>query len=64
MKREAGANARALARETKRLMEIEQSIVKLGDEDLLDLADIFAEMRDTPIAEFAFAEMSRRELRL
>jgi hypothetical protein len=64
MKREAEANARASAREAKRLMDIEQSIVKLGDEDLLDLADIFAETRDTPIAEFAFAELSRRGLSL
>jgi len=48
----------------KRLTQIEMSIIELGDEDLLDLADIFRERSQTAIAQYAFAEMTRREISL
>ena len=60
MKREAAQNAGAM----KRLLQIEMSIIELGDEDLLDLADIFRERSQTAIAQYAFAEMARREFSL
>jgi len=48
----------------RRLAEIEASIGKLSNEDLLDLADIFkAELRP-PIGDMAFAEMARRNISL
>jgi hypothetical protein len=46
------------------LHEIETSIKELGDEDVLDIADIFRDRRDTPLAAYAFAEVDRRKLRL
>ncbi|MCC2976616.1 hypothetical protein LK533_07995 [Sphingomonas sp. PL-96] len=60
MRREAEQNARAM----KRLTQIEMSITGLENEDLLDLADIFAEKPETPIAQYAFAEMGRRKISL
>jgi hypothetical protein len=60
MKREVAQSARAM----KRLTQIEMSITGLADEDLLDLADIFAEKPETPIAHYAFAEMARRKISL
>ena len=60
LKRETEQNARAM----KRLRKVELSVTGLGDEDLLDLADIFKEMPDTAIARYAFAEMARRKISL
>jgi len=60
MKRGAGQNAGAM----KRIMQIETSIIELGDEDLLDLADIFRGKPKTAIAQYAFAEMARRKISL
>jgi hypothetical protein len=60
MKREVAQSARAM----KRLAQIEVSITGLGNEDLLDLADIFAEKSESPIAQYAFAEMARRKISL
>lgn len=48
----------------KRLTEIEASIIQLGDEDLLDLADIFKAGPPTPLAELALSEMDRRKISL
>ena len=50
------------ARALKTLTEIEASIHALGDEDLLDLHDIFADSPATTLAMFAEAEMHRRNL--
>ncbi len=47
-----------------RLAAIEASVTTLGDEDLLDLADIFARGASTPLREIAGAEMQRRNLSL
>jgi hypothetical protein len=52
------------ARAAMQLAVINASIVALGDEDLLDIADIFRERRDEPLAAYAFAEVERRELTL
>jgi hypothetical protein len=60
IKREAERNAGAM----KRLTQIEMSIIELGDEDLLDLADIYREKSETAIAQYAFAEMTRRKISL
>lgn len=46
------------------LADIRASIVALGDDDLLDLADIFASGSPTPLREMAAAEMARRNLTL
>ena len=59
-KRLASQNARA----AQRLVAIEASISALDNEDLLDIADIFRERRDTPLAVYAFAEVERRQLSL
>ena len=48
----------------QRLAEIEASIVTLGDEDLLDLADIYKAEQRTSLARMAFAEMARRGIGL
>jgi hypothetical protein len=45
-----------------RLADIEASIAALVDEDLLDLADIFAGQPQTVLAELATAEMGKRKL--
>ena len=47
-----------------RLAAVEASVAALGDEDLLDLADIFARGDATPLREMAGAEMQRRNLSL
>ena len=47
-----------------RLDEIQASIVALGDEDLLDFADIFRGATPTPLWDLAAAEMRKRDLRL
>ncbi len=47
-----------------RLAAVEASIAALGDEDLLDLADIFRGAAPTPLWDMAAAEMGRRDLRL
>ncbi len=52
------------ARAVKRLAEIETSIVKLSDNDLLDLADIFKERPDSPLSESASTEMRKRGISL
>jgi hypothetical protein len=59
-KRQADESARAVVR----LAEIQASISALNDEDLLDLADIFAEARDAPLGAMAAAEMMKRSLSL
>ena len=59
-KREAEKNANAL----KRLTQIEMSIIEFGNEDLLDLADIFRGKPEAPIAQYAFVEMTRRKITL
>ena len=59
-KRRAAAAERAVAQ----LAQIRASIAALGDEDLLDLADIFAQATDTPLRDIASAEMLRRNLSL
>ncbi|RYY14232.1 MAG: hypothetical protein EON55_08820 [Alphaproteobacteria bacterium] len=48
----------------QRLAEIEASITILGNEDLLDIADIFKAEPRTPLGESAFAEMARRNISL
>lgn len=65
IKRRAPDAERAIAR----LAAIQASVATLGDEDLLDLADIFsanvsAGGAATPLQEMASAEMLRRDLRL
>ncbi|WP_245739099.1 hypothetical protein [Sphingomonas rubra] len=56
-------NART-ERAIDRLAAVEMSVAALGDEDLLDLADIFAAGDPTPLREMAAAEMHRRGLTL
>ena len=51
-------------RAIERLAAVEASVAALGDEDLLDLADIFARGASTPLREMAGAEMRRRNLSL
>ncbi|MEG8040341.1 hypothetical protein QP166_13645 [Sphingomonas sp. LR60] len=51
-------------RAESQLAAIRASIIALDDEDLLDIADILRDRRDTPLAEYAFAEIDRRKLRL
>jgi len=60
IKRLTAATGRAL----DRLALVEASVAALGDEDLLDLADIFAAGGSTPLREMAAAEMRRRGLSL
>jgi hypothetical protein len=54
--------ANRAVRALKTLSEIEASIVSLGDEDLLDLHDIFAGSPAGALATLASAEMVRRNL--
>lgn len=56
------ANSHASA--VQRLADIEKAIVALGNEDLLDLADIFRSSPATPLASMAAAEMTRRNITL
>lgn len=58
MKRRTAETDRAL----DRLAAVEASVVALGDDDLLDLADIFAAGDPTPLREMAHGEMGRRNL--
>jgi hypothetical protein len=60
IKRRAADQALAL----RRLDNIEESITALGNEDLLDLADIFAGDTQTPLSILAAAEMDRRKIKL
>ncbi len=60
IKRLAAETGRAL----DRLAAVEASVAALGDEDLLDLADIFAAGDPTPLREMAQTEMRRRDLSL
>ena len=60
MKRLAAANESAV----ERLTEIERAMVVLGDEDILDLADITRTMPDTALTEMVRAEMARRSISL
>ncbi len=60
MKRLAAANESA----AERLAEIERSIAVLGDEDVLDLADITRTMPDTALAAMVRAEMTKRSISL
>lgn len=59
-KREAAGAARAVAQ----LAAIHASIVALADEDLLDLADIFARGPSTPLKDLSAREMEQRNLKL
>ena len=59
-KRRATETGRAL----ERLAAVEASVKALGDQDLLDLADIFAAGDPTPLREMAGDEMRRRDIRL
>lgn len=47
-----------------RLAAIDASITKLGNEDLLDLADIFKAEPRPELGIIAFAEMARRNISL
>lgn len=60
MKRLAAANGSAV----ERLTEIERAIAVLGDEDILDLADITRTMPDTALTEMVRAEMTGRSISL
>lgn len=51
-------------RAATRLVAIQASVTALGDEDLLDLADIFAGDNQSPLWEIASAEMANRNLKL
>lgn len=52
------------AQAVTRLAEIEASIAVLKDDDLLDLADIFADATSGPLNAMAAAEMEKRKLSL
>lgn len=60
IKRQTAAVEQAVAR----LDAIQASVVALGDEDLLDFADIFRSATPTPLWDLAAAEMHKRDLRL
>ncbi len=60
IKRQALESARAVAR----LAEVQASVAALKDEDLLDLADIFALETASPLKDMAAAEMAKRNLHL
>lgn len=49
---------------SKRLAQIQESVVCLADEDLLDLADIFKADPLNPLAEIAATEMTKRRISL
>jgi len=51
-------------RASERLADIETSIASLGDEDILDLADIFKDMPNTALNEIVRTEMTRRSITL
>lgn len=56
--------ARSAAHAARQLYAVDASIVALPDDDLLDLADIFSERRETKIVQSAFGEVARRGLEL
>lgn len=62
------SRAKRLAHDTElalaRLAAIEAAVSALGDEDLLDFADIFAAGDPTPLRTLANAEMNARGLSL
>jgi hypothetical protein len=60
MKRLAAANERAV----ESLAGIERAITVLGDEDILDFADIIRLMPDTALNGMVQAEMTRRAISL
>ena len=60
MKRLAAANDSAV----ERLAGIEHAMTVLGDEDILDLADITRLMPDTALTEMVRAEMTKRAISL
>jgi hypothetical protein len=51
-------------RASERLADVETSIARLGDEDILDLADIFKDMPETALNDIVRAEMTRRNISL
>lgn len=59
-KRRADQGARAL----KRVATVQAEIAALPDEDLLDLADIFAGVAGSTISETATEEMNKRGISL
>lgn len=48
----------------QRMAEVETALRELGDEDLLDLADIFRGRPQNPLSEIAAIEMTRRNISL
>ena len=60
LKRQAAAAQQAVTA----LADIHASIVALGDDDLLDLADIFSSLSSTPLKDMTAAEMLTRNLKL
>jgi len=60
MKRLAAANDSTV----ERLAGIERAMTVLGDEDILDLADITRLMPDTALTEMVRAEMAKRAISL
>jgi hypothetical protein len=46
------------------MAEIKEAFVRLGDEDLLDPADIFRSNATTPLARMAAIEMAKRGISL
>ncbi len=60
MKRLAAANDSAV----ERLAGIERAMTVLGDEDILDLADITRSMPDNALTEMVRAEMMKRAISL
>lgn len=51
-------------RSLDRLAAIEAAVAALGNEDLLDLADIFTTGNPTPLREMAETEMRKRNISL
>jgi len=60
MKRLAAANDSVV----ERLAGIERAMTVLGDEDILDLADITRLMPDTALTEMVHVEMAKRAISL
>ncbi|MGK6323191.1 hypothetical protein ACMGDM_08890 [Sphingomonas sp. DT-51] len=51
-------------RALERLAAVRAAVMELGDDDLLDFADIFVERDPSPLRELAEAELRRRNLSL
>ncbi len=64
LKRRIRKNAADAERAVRVLAEVTTSIHALGDEDLLDLVDIFSGAAKTTLGEIASADMQRRGLSL